>query len=68
MARIWRYDMYHETEVTIQDIVIYCNSVGKALYCFIGLCVYTSDTCLLLPVSDDTVMLERKSQMAEDGL
>lgn len=61
-------DMIHITGATIQYIAIYCDTISKAIYCFIGLCllsVYTGDVCLLHPVSVDVVTLEWKNQMAE---
>lgn len=62
-ARIWQYDKFHDTAVTIQYIAIHCATVSKDIYCFIGLHVY-----LLLPVSVHIVTLERTSQMAEEKL
>ncbi len=32
LARIWRYDTYHDTGVAIRYIVIHCNTVSKATY------------------------------------
>lgn len=49
----------HDTGVTIQYVVIYCNTVSKHLY---------TNVCSLHPVSVDIVKLDCKKQMSEDRL
>ncbi len=33
LARIWQYDTYQDTGITIQFIAIHCNTVIEGLYC-----------------------------------
>lgn len=51
------------TGATVHQLAIYCRTVSKEMYCFIGLC----SLCLFWSFSAE-VTLQLKSELAKDGI
>lgn len=69
LARIRRYDTYHDTGVTIQCIAFYCDAVSKATHCLTHLCSWCLHWQYVLSVFLSQLMLrccERISWMKID--